>query len=156
MPAARLSATCFWSSANLYGGIAPRRLAGSVRAIGQVRLSTAHGAPDRTKQSVPKWYDGVPGSAVARPGGRSLDSHRDVGQIAHPLRDAVAVEAVRAEDLVVLAALGYLVYSDLVQPGRRPGRIRGERRENCVPKTAGKVVVVEGDDRRVVGDVGHP
>ena len=61
--------------------------------------------------------------------GRSrLRFDRDVGQIAGPLRDAVAVEAVRAEDLVVLAALRYLVDPDLVQPGRRLGRIRGERR----------------------------
>src|SRR3954451_22189699 len=95
-------------------------------------------------------------SAVARPGGRSSDSHRDAGQIADPLRDAVAVEAVRPEDLVVLAAPRYLLDPDLVEPGRRLGRIRGERGEDSVPKAAGYVVVVEGHDRRPVGDLRHP
>ena len=41
MPAAFLAATLRSSSANMYGGIASRRLEGSVRAMGAAGYSTA-------------------------------------------------------------------------------------------------------------------
>src|SRR5581483_1468228 len=77
-----------------------------------------------------------------------------------PVQDLTAdpggVEAVRAQDLVVAAALRHLRHADLLDARRRLRSLVGERGKHGVALAPGDVVVVERDDLSATGDLCEP